>query len=121
MRIYFVLFFSLSFFISNHVLSERIYYSTGSLKLACIESKDSDIEDYAEGICFGYIRANIETLFTESRKWCIIHIPLSISPVALGPVVAVVGVVCGKGKIGTPPVADAALFAGVGCLISVIE
>lgn len=65
MKFYFVLFLLLFFLMSNQVLSERIYYSTGSLKLACIESEDSDVSDYAEGICFGYIRANLETLFNQ--------------------------------------------------------
>ena len=55
------------FFYVTSVQSEVIYYSTDSLKIACFEKKNTEIEDYAEGLCFGYIRAIIETLFLEDR------------------------------------------------------
>ena len=55
------------FFYVTSAQSEVIYYSTDSLKIACFEKTNTEIEDYAEGICFGYIRAKIETLFFEDR------------------------------------------------------
>jgi len=56
----FVLLFS-----SSVVQSDQIVYSTDSLKYLCIESD----EDYAEGICVGYIRAHIEILIIE-KEFC---------------------------------------------------
>ena len=57
---------NLSCFVTS-AQSERIHYSTDSLKVACFEKQDTDISDYADGVCFGYIRAKIETLFIEKR------------------------------------------------------
>ena len=61
----FIIFYLFIFLFSKTVLSEQIFYTTGSLKLACIESAGTEVANYADGICFGYTRANIEFLFLE--------------------------------------------------------